>query len=1521
MSHRMVQLFCKRFFLSILLTASVFLILNTQAAVGWQEPAVKPADPAAPATQTAPATPETPAPVAPAPAAPATPAPETAPAQAQESKPAETKPETPQAAEPKPVETMPSETKTSVADDLQKRLDMIEKSLSELTQELKSRPAQPTTPTTPSTQPAKPNEPTPPSAQPATTPAQTTPGQSTAGNRPTRNPREDERLAPPPQLKLESKWLEQIKWRSIGPANMSGRITDIAVHEKDSSLWWIATASGGLLKSINHGGSLEHLFDREKVVSIGSIATDPNNKDVLWVGTGEINPRNSVSYGNGVYKTVDGGKTFAHMGLDQTYQIARILVDPKTPDTVYVGAAGRLYGPNRQRGVFKTVDGGKNWELVLYVDDNTGVIDMVMHPTDPNTIVVAMWDRLRDGFDSWPGTVPKPDGVDGYDPIRKWGKSGGIFRTTDGGKTWNKVSNGLPTSATGRIGLDWQSGGSNTLVAIIDCEDIGKGPKPFAAFLGAVGTNVNDKPVVTQLLPECPAEKAGMKVGDQLISVEDKPIQHFDQLLDALREKKIGAKIAIKVKRGEEEKSFSILLLGRPGTPQQNPTIYLGVVGEDREGKVTLQRVVENSPASKAELKSGDVIASIDGTAPTSFRQMMQDLQKKADGSQVKLSIVRGEQTIETIATLEARVTATGPQLPTPAQSNVYIGVQGEDQPSSGGARLTAITEEAPAEKAGLKVGDIVLQADDKKIDNYQTLIEQIRSHKAQDKMTIKVQRGDQTLDIEVVLADRLSGGSATRPYTYSYFGQSANVQDQQGAEGYKYGGVYKSTDGGASWQRVNSLNTRPMYFSVVKVDPSDEKHMYVLGVAQAQSKNGGTTFAEDFGRRVHADGHDLWINPKDGRHMIIGCDGGVYVTYDRGTTWDHINTAAIGQFYHVSISLRQPYWVAGGLQDNGSWAGPAISRSGGAVNEDWINLNGGDGFVCRADPKDPDLFYAESQNGAIVRRHLKTGDRGSIRPVRVEGQSYRFNWNTPFILSNYNSKIFYSAGNYVFRSLDRGNDLRAISPEITLTQRGSATALVESPLDSNLLYVGTDDGALWVTRDGGSNWTNITKNLGIPNPRWVATIEASRHAPGRVFVCLDGHRSDDDNPYLFVSEDYGTTFKPIHAGLPWGSSRCLREDLVNPNLLYAGTEFAFWVSVDRGQTWAQFNQNLPTVAIHEVAIHPTNGEIVLATHGRSLWACDISGLRQLKSEHVTKEIALYDPQNVIRWRAEPSRGGTNRSYVSQNPANGAKLWYTLPEKAQKVSLRVENVQGELISELTGKAEPGMHQINWDLTSNQRTNRGRGGFGPGGGGGAGFGGAGGGGAGGGAGFGGGGDRPGGGRFNDDRSVPTAGGQGGPGQGGPGQGGPGLGGGQGGRRRGEQPSGETPAQEGGNRPENPGATANPTTATEPQQQEERDAEATPEPRGEGTAPTAGGRPPQGFQGFRGQRPVPNGTYRVQLVVDGKTIKTVPITIVRDPELPEDAVADELYELSLLLEKQAKEDRFQNKTNGRGNFGDD
>lgn len=1091
------------------------------------------------------------------------------------------------------------------------------------------------------------------------------------------------------KVELDPKWLEKMNWRSIGPANMSGRITDVEVHAADSSLWWLATASGGLLKTTNRGTTVEHQFDSQSSISVGAIASDPQDKNVIWVGTGEINPRNSVSYGDGVYKSTDGGKSFEHMGLEKTYQIGRILIHPGDSNTVYVGAQGRLYGENEERGVYKTTDGGKSWEQVLYLDVRTGVIDMIMNPEDSETLIVAMWDRLRDGFDSWPGSEPKPDGVDGYDPIRKWGPKAGLYKTSDGGKNWKKLTQGLPTGMTGRVGLDWQSKGNHAIYAIIDTENIGKGPAPFDAYLGLAGQDIDNVAVVTQVIPESPAAKAGIKVGDVLKTVGEQSVYVYEELLAVLRKKTPGERMVLSLLRGEEKIDASIKLDVRPGTRGSAAEPFYGIVGEDQEDKIVLNTVTAGGPADVAGLKPGDVIKTINGEAAKDYNSWISGVKDFAIGDKVELQVQRGEEELAISVTL-GRKPGTGPA------STAIMGIQGENAEGKPGAVLTSITEDGPSEKAGLKANDIVVKVGDEEIKEYDELIAAIRARQAGDEMPVEVKRGDDLIKVTITLGDRNASGG-DRPYTFSYFGQLANVQDQQGSKGHEYGGVYKSTDAGETWQRVNSINIRPMYFSVVRVDPNDDQRVYLLGVSQYQSNNGGVTFTGDFGRGVHSDAHDLWIDPNNGRHMVIGCDGGYYVTYDRGRAWDHVNTAAIGQFYHVAIAPQQPYWVYGGLQDNGSWGGPAISQSGGSVIQDWISVGGGDGFVCRVDPEDTDLVYSESQNGSINRRNLRTGERSSIRPPRIRDKSYRFNWNAPFILSNFNSKIFYSAGNYVFRSLDRGDDLQIISPEITLTKRGSATALAESPLDSNVLYVGTDDGALWRTRDGGQNWDDIRKNLGV-DPRWVATIEPSRDEAGRVYVCLDAHRSDDDAPYIFVSEDYGDTFKSLSEGLPRGSSRCLREDVINPNLLYLGTEYAFWISLDRGQTWAQFNQELPTVAVHEVAMHKSIDEIVLATHGRSLWACDVSALRGLDAKMLDEKATLIEPATVIRWRRQPSRGSTNRRYVSDNPGSGARIWYTLPEAARKVSVTIEDIGGKKVSELKGNAEKGLHVVEWNLT-------------------------------------------------------------------------------------------------------------------------------------------------------------------------------------------------------------------------------
>ncbi len=1274
---------------------------------------------------------------------------------------------------------------------------------------------------------------------------------------------------------LPKNWLKAIAWRNIGPANMGGRITDLAVNPNDSSMWWAATASGGILKTTNNGISFEYQFDKQATVSVGAVAVSASDPNIVWVGTGEANPRNSVSYGDGVYKSTDGGKTWNNMGLKKTFQIGEVVIHPKDPNIVYVAALGRLYGANEDRGVFKTTDGGATWNKVFYVDDRTGVMEMQMHPTDPETLIITAWERLRDGFDSWPGNeVAVAEGYDGYDPIRKWGPGGGIYKTSDGGKNWKKLTKGLPSSQTGRIGIDYYQKDPNILFAIVDCEAIGKGPLPLPVSLGVVGADEEAKTKVVQVYKNSPAEKAGVMIGDTIAAIGETAITGFDQVLDLLREKKPGDKISLTVARGEEKRTLEITLTRRGGQGGRQgafaPGIWLGVVGEDGEGGFTLRTLIPDGPMQKAGLQVGDVVFEIDGK-PQNFEEATEYAREKKVGDKIKVKFRREEEAKEAEVTLEERPVVPGQQQQTPP-TDLYLGLTGRNN-QGGGARINEVTAGGPAEKAGLMAGDIVKAIGDKPLDNYRTLTESIRDSKAGDKLKIKIARATETKDLEITLEKR---PAPVRPYTSSYFGQMANVQDQQGAKGFEYGGVYKSLDGGESWTRINSVHSRPMYFSVIRVDPSNDQNLYLLGVGQFKSLNGGVTFTEDFGRGVHADGHALWIDPKDGRHAIIGVDGGVYVTYDRGTNWDHYNTKAMGQFYHVAISPKYPYYVYGGLQDNGTWGGPSQSLSGaGPLNEDWLSVGGGDGFMCRVDQNDPDVVYWTSQNGAMQRRNMKTGERGGIRPAPVEDRPpYRFNWNTPFILSHANQRIFYAAGNYVFRSLDRGNNLEPISPEITLTKRGSATALSESPRSANVLYVGTDDGAMWVSQDGGKKWTEIGKNLNLPAPRWVATIEASRFADGRVYVCLDGHRSDDDNPYLFVSEDFGATWTSIKANLPWGSTRCLREDVENENLLLVGTEFAVYASVNRGQFWNSLNTNLPTVPVFDFALHPSNGEIVAATHGRSLWIADISPLRQVTQKHLTEEPVVYKSPTAIRYRREPARGGTNRAFAGANPPAGATIYYTLPKKATQVTLKITDAAGQTLRELRGETAEGLNKLTWDLSRvvqrPQVTPAGRG-IPPG------------------AGAPAGGETP--------PTDPAAGrGPGGPG-GGFGGGGPGGGGGRrfGGRRpetEGAPGAANQPPQ--GAAPAGPPSTSANTQSTTPPAAGAPAAEAAaqegrgPGGRGGGAGggPGGGGFGGGGFGGRGGGgggRPAAPGTYRLVLTVDGKEY-IEEIRLVSDPNLP-------------------------------------
>ncbi len=1076
---------------------------------------------------------------------------------------------------------------------------------------------------------------------------------------------------------LPQSWADAVDWRSIGPGNMGGRISALAVYEADPSMWWAATASGGLLKTINNGVTFEHQFDDQAVVSIGDVKVSQSDPSIVWVGTGEANPRNSVSYGNGVYKSIDGGETWSHMGLEKTYQTGRIAIHPTDPNIVYVGALGRLWGPNEERGVFKTTDGGETWSKVLYFDEVTGIVELQMHPDDPNTLLAGAYQRQRGAFDT-------------NDPEVKFGASAGIYKTTDAGKTWRRLEEGLPSVHVGRIGFDFHRKDPNVIYAVVESEMIGEMPEN-APFAGLAGENADVGARITQLGDEGPAVRAGLEVGDIVIAVDDQIVHSYQDLLSAIRRHVAG-----------ENAKF--------------------VVSRDRE---TVEIEIEFAAIPEAE----------------------ENQQNRRGGR-------------------------------------------------PGGGR-----------------------------------------------------------------------GNNRNPFRQFLGGQNPNLQGQQGKEEHEHGGVYLSEDGGESWKRINSVNPRPMYYSQVRVDPNDRNHVYILGTSLYRSTDGGLNFSGDgAGGNVHVDHHALWIDPRDGRHQILGNDGGIYVTYDRMANWEHHNQIAIGQFYHVTVGPKRDYRVYGGLQDNGSWGGPSRARGNrGPSNWDWISIGGGDGFVCLVDPDDADLIYFESQNGGMGRRHLTNGERARIRPGGQRNNRYRFNWRTPFILCEHNPEIYYVAGNIVFRSLDRGNELRAISPEITVTDQGSATALAQSPRDPDLLYVGTDDGALWVTRNGGHDWSalmfpewvkpkdvvqrseifysldqeapppqvadadddddddpppppinprrqqmidrfrdmdangdgkiardevpermaermfdrvdtdsdgyideaeleafarragggrgaaggrgqeggraggggrrpggaaaegapsgerpnrgrprrddtdseseneprqvDVVSNLPdlVDHPLWVSEIVASRFEDGRAYLCLDGHRSDDDAPHLFVTEDFGSTWTSIVANLPsFGSTRTIAEDLNNPNVLYVGTEFGAWTSIDRGKSWTEFG-GLPTVAVHAFALHPSAGEIVAGTHGRSLWIADVTALRQIKKETPSASAKLFKPNTAILWRSG-LRTGRSRGFVGENPPNGASIHYSIgADRVREVKILIENREGEVIATMDGETSKGLHEVRWDL--------------------------------------------------------------------------------------------------------------------------------------------------------------------------------------------------------------------------------
>src|SRR4051812_31252363 len=892
---------------------------------------------------------------------------------------------------------------------------------------------------------------------------------------------------PPPINQSDDPVLKPFVWRSIGPANMGGRVDDIAVVESDPSIIYLGFATGGIWKSTNNGTTWTPIFETYPVSSIGDIAIAPSNPDILYVGTGEANNRQSSSFGAGVYKSIDGGKSFQEAGLKDTQSIARIVVHPKDPNIAYVAAVGHLFGPNKERGLYKTTDGGKTWTNTKFIDENTGFTDVVMDPANPNVLIAASYERRR-----------TPWGFNGGGP------SSGLWKTSDGGKSWTKLTNGLPTNPMiGRIGLDIARSKPSTIYASIEV-----GPS------GGTGAGVNDDGT---LVP--PGQRGGG-----------------------------------------------------------------GGIGGGR------------------------------GPAPP----------------------------------------------PDPAKS-----------------------------------------------------------------------------------------------------------------------GVWRSDDGGKSWHFLSNQGDRWMYYSQIRIDPSNPEIAYQGGAPFFKSTDGGKTWNTVQGI-PHSDHHAIWIDPRNGNHLLLGNDGGLDVTYDRGETWEYVNTVPAGQFYAVSADMRKPYYVCGGLQDNGSWCGPSATRSSnGILNSDWYRVGGGDGFYTQNDQSDWTILYSESQDGATNRVDLRSGRSNSIRP-RGPGQTgrgagapagetpdpaaqaaaqfgfggnqnpnvvptppsgtfYRFYWNTPFILSPHNSRTVYLGGDRLFRSFDRG-DTWVASPDLTknigrndrpiLGIAGTApmaskhdgaasfsniVTIGESPLVPGIIWVGTNDGNLQVSRDGGSTWKNVVGNVPrVPAETHVSRVEPSHYDAGTCYVTLDGHRTDDHNPYVFKTTDFGETWTSVASNLPQGNVNVIREDPKNRSLLYLGTEYGFYVSLNGGREWKRFMNGLPTVRIDDVLVHPRDNDLVLGTHGRSLYVMDdITALQQMSDTTTASDAALFDIRPSVAWATDIKKAVLvegEKFFRGKNPPQGSAISYWLKSQpGSDVRVTISDVTGREIRSLLGTRNAGLNRVQWDLHASGAGGRGRGG--------------------------------------------------------------------------------------------------------------------------------------------------------------------------------------------------------------------
>ncbi|MFZ4770183.1 MAG: WD40/YVTN/BNR-like repeat-containing protein [Ferruginibacter sp.] len=791
-----------------------------------------------------------------------------------------------------------------------------------------------------------------------------------------------ERAAGIAQRKIlnENSPLKDIKFKNIGPSNMSGRVVDVEVNPTNSTEFYVAYASGGLWYSNNNGQSMTPIFDKENAFSIGDFAVNWTSK-TIWVGTGESNSSRSSYSGNGIYKTNDNGKTWEYLGLPETHHIGKIILHPTDNNTAWIAAIGHLYSPNKERGVFKTTDGGKTWKQTLQIDDNTGVIEMDINPKNPEELYACAWYRTRRAWN-----------------FEEAGKTSGIYKSYDGGNSWKLIStqeSGFPTGdKIGRIGIAVYATNPSILYAVVD--------------------NQNNRPDTAQ--------------------------------------KKADTNYVLKDFKGISKENFMLL--------------------------------------------------------------------------------------------------------------------------------------------------------DDKKLDSF------LKDNNFLDKYTSASVK-------KLVKEDSLK---PTAIFDYLFDANTALFETPIiGCE------VYRSDDAGKNWKKVNTkalelYNTYGYYFGKLAVAADDENKLVIMGYDVEVSSDGGQTFKSKDKVSTHADWHACWINPKNNNHWIAGNDGGLNITYDNGDHWFKANTPAVGQFYNITTDNAKPYNVYGGLQDNGVWFSPSTAKDSDQWNYEnaypWKRMGGGDGMQVQVDNRDNKTLYSGSQFGYYSRRSTDGGRGSSIHPMHDLGSEvFRFNWQTPILLSKHNQDIFYYASNRFHRSLNKAETMETLSGDLTNGKKegdipfGTSTSISESPLKFGMIYIGTDDGNVQLSKDGGYSFTLVSKKL--PQGLYISRVRASKYKLSRVYVTLNGYRNDHFASYVFVSDDFGENWTALGKNLPAEPVNVIIEDPKQEDILYIGTDNGLYTSFNKGQSFMNMSHQLPNVPIHDLVIQERENELLVGTHGRSIFITKLDDVQK----------------------------------------------------------------------------------------------------------------------------------------------------------------------------------------------------------------------------------------------------------------------------------------------------------------------